>query len=266
MPSLFLFQPGSRAAGLSVLVHLLALFALPGLARQENPPPLLATLRLQVAAAEQGAAVAVKVLPAKSLPQPVPDPEPHPARPRNADAPPASPAHPPKQTKALPSTPVLAAAAAMPAVVPAASEPVAALSPAAPSTVAEAVAAPVRSSATAAITAAATGAATVPPTANADALASYRRQLSDLFASKHDYPRLAAMRGWEGEVRLRLRVARRGNVLGVQLDHSSGYEVLDRHALAMLEGHGDLPPLPETLDAREIQLVLPINYRLRRTT
>lgn len=74
------------------------------------------------------------------------------------------------------------------------------------------------------------------------------------------------MRGWEGEVRLHLKVARQGKLLSVELDQSSGYEVLDRHALALLAGHGDLPPLPESLAAREIQLVLPISYRLRKTT
>ena len=53
------------------------------------------------------------------------------------------------------------------------------------------------------------------------------------------------MRGWEGEVRVRVRVARKGSLLGVTLDHSSGYEILDKHALAMLEGLGGLPALPE---------------------
>ena len=104
------------------------------------------------------------------------------------------------------------------------------------------------------------------PDAEADALAAYRRQLIDLFAHQHSYPRLAALRGWEGEVRLRLKVARKGNLIDVQLDRSSGFEVLDQHALNLIEGYGGLPPLPDALARQEISVVVPINYKLRKTT
>ena len=63
-----------------------------------------------------------------------------------------------------------------------------------------------------------------------------------------------------------MKVARKGNLLGVQVDRSSGFEVLDQHALAMLEALAGLPPLPEALEANEIQVVVPINYKLKKTT
>lgn len=102
--------------------------------------------------------------------------------------------------------------------------------------------------------------------AQADVLAGYRQRLTELFARGYEYPRVAALRGWEGEVRLRLKVARKGNLLGVHLDRSSGFDVLDQHALALLEGHGSLPPLPEALEVSEIQVIVPINYKLKKTT
>lgn len=102
--------------------------------------------------------------------------------------------------------------------------------------------------------------------AQSDMLASYRQRLTELFARGYEYPRIAALRGWEGEVRLRLKVARKGNLLGVHLDRSSGFAVLDQHALALLEGHGNLPPFPEALEGSEIQVIVPINYKLRKTT
>ncbi|HLO63223.1 MAG TPA: TonB family protein, partial [Azonexus sp.] len=102
--------------------------------------------------------------------------------------------------------------------------------------------------------------------AQSDMLAAYRQRLTELFARGYEYPRVAAMRGWEGEVRLRLKVARKGNLLGVALDRSSGFDVLDQHALSMLEGHGSLPPLPDALEGNEIQVIVPINYKLRKTT
>lgn len=99
-----------------------------------------------------------------------------------------------------------------------------------------------------------------------DVLAAYRQRLTALLAGQQEYPRVAALRGWEGEVRLRLRVARKGNLLGVQLDHSSGFAVLDQHAVAMLEALASLPPLPEALEVNEIQVVVPINYKLKKST
>jgi protein TonB len=113
--------------------------------------------------------------------------------------------------------------------------------------------------------AAGTGAATPAPTQSV-LLGAYRQRLTELLAGQQHYPRVAAQRGWEGEVRLRLQVARKGNLVSVQLDRSSGFEVLDQHALAMLEQLASLPPLPEGLDASEIQVVVPVNYRLRKAT
>jgi len=45
-----------------------------------------------------------------------------------------------------------------------------------------------------------------------------------------------------------------------------GRDKLDQHALAMLEQLASLPPLPEALDANEIQVVVPVNYKLKKTT
>lgn len=107
-----------------------------------------------------------------------------------------------------------------------------------------------------------------PPVAAApsqeDLLANYRRRLTDLLARQQEYPRVAAMRGWEGEVRVRVRVARKGSLLGVTLDHSSGYDILDKHAIAMLEGLGGLPALPDEFGSSELQVVVPVSYSLRK--
>jgi protein TonB len=99
-----------------------------------------------------------------------------------------------------------------------------------------------------------------------EVLEAYRRRLGELPARHQKYPRVAALRGWEGEVRLRLKVARKGNLRGVALDRSSGFEVLDQHALAMLEALAGLPPLPEALDRNEILVVVPINFKLKKAT
>jgi protein TonB len=95
-------------------------------------------------------------------------------------------------------------------------------------------------------------------------LNGYGQRLSELFSRQQQYPRLAAQRGWEGEVRLRLSVARQGTLAAVRLESSSGFAVLDRHALAMIEQLQQLPAPPAELEMNEVQVVVPVHYKLRK--
>lgn len=69
------------------------------------------------------------------------------------------------------------------------------------------------------------------------------------------------MRGWEGEVTLVLTIARKGGLLAVRISHSSGHEILDQHALSLVENGEPLPAPPET-DA-PLEITVPVLYRLR---
>ena len=226
-----------RLLGLSLLVHA-GLFVGIGWQRKTLPdplPPLMATLRLVTVSPvvpEPGVAAARAVPPVAPLPPKARQQEAA-VVPRSAPRvmQPAGPANVPAQT-----------------------------SPAAAAPMAETAPAP------AAQPVAETGRGETSVRQQGDLLAAYRQRLAELFARGIEYPRIAALRGWEGEVRLRLKVARRGNLLGVALDRSSGFDVLDQHALALLAGYGDLPPLPEALEAGEIQVIVPIQYKLRKTT
>jgi len=244
--------------GLSVLLHGALLLALPRL--PVTPPALptiVASIRLVMPEASAPAQPAPAAQPA---PEQTPErtaPAPRPSRAERAEALPVlaapQPARPLVRPRPAAATPL--ESAAQPTTPPASQ-------PAMPTEIA--VAAPRSAEPTPVLPA-----ATPHPTAqraSTEAIDSYRRQLTDLFAREHEYPRVAAMRGWEGEVRLRLRVARRGQLLGVRVDRSSGFEVLDQDALALLEGHGKLPPLPEALEVAEIEVVVPITYRLRKAT
>ncbi|NTV71427.1 MAG: energy transducer TonB [Azonexaceae bacterium] len=222
---------------LSILLHA-TLFAVTSWQRKNGPislPPILASIRL-VAVTESGpvaaAAPAPATVPQKARQEAIRTERPAPrvtqtAGPANVPAPVAS-------STVATSSDKLASAPAAPAA------PVAETARPAP--------------------------AVAPQRPQSEILDSYRQRLGELLARHQEYPRIAAMRGWEGEVRLRLKVARKGNLLGIALDRSSGFEVLDQHALAMLEALAGLPPLPESLDSNEIQVVVPINYKLKKTT
>lgn len=215
--------------GLSIALHG-GLFLFNTWQQQRPPldlPPIMASIRL-LAPIESGSPAVVVPAPA-AIPQKV----------RQATS--------RRENRSSPVAQAFAGPANVPAQAAAGSAPAAVAAPAAEAVSAAAVAAP-------------------PPAAAPDLLAAYRQQLTRLLAGQREYPRIAALRGWEGEVRLRLRVARKGNLLAVALDRSSGFEVLDQHALAMLAAFSGLPPLPEGLDSSEIQVVVPIHYKLNKAT
>lgn len=220
---------------LSILLHS-TLFALTSWQRQNGPislPPIFASIRV-IAVTEPGPVAEVAPAPA-AVPQKARQDASRTERPAPRVTQTAGPANVPA-TVASPSS-SMASESVAPA---AASAPIAEAARPAP--------------------------AIAPQRPQSEVLEGYRQRLGELFARHQEYPRVAAMRGWEGEVRLRLKVARKGNLLGVVLDRSSGFDVLDQHALAMLETLASLPPLPEALEANEIQVVVPINYKLKKTT
>jgi len=115
-------------------------------------------------------------------------------------------------------------------------------------------------------TATAVAAPSVVKATDSNALALYGQALSELFARQQRYPRLAEMRGWEGDVLLQLRIARKGALLDVQVSHSSGFDILDRSAMQLVQG-SPLPPLPAALGQGgddELKITVPIHYRLSR--
>ncbi len=230
-----------RILAISVALHA-SLFILIKAHRQHEPielPPILASLRL-IAPTESSEPATVEAAPPVATPPVKTRPKPPPVETR--PTPTAKwVAAPVKLATDAPSSSHVASTS--PAPIP--SEPVTAAAPS-PPTVSAAPASP--------------------PRLQADLLERYRQRLGELLARQQEYPRVAALRGWEGEVRLRLKVARKGNLVAVQLDRSSGFDVLDQHALAMLEGYGTLPALPDGLEANEIQVVVPVNYKLRKST
>ncbi len=246
-------RPLKIAIGASIAVHLLALAWQhgPQLPRADDPPPLHIVLR-----------------PAAARPASVPTPAPAPVA-----IPAATPlTRPPVRVEAPHPPAVLTRPAAVES--PRPTPPAAASHAAAP---AETAPAPTAAPAAPAIETAARPAAAVtvahaapPPATAADEtpdpalLERYGRSLSALFARQQNYPRLAAMRGWEGEVQLRITVARKGNIVATQIVRSSGFEVLDQNAIQLVSTAGPLPQPPENLHKQEIQIVVPVRYKLEK--
>lgn len=98
-----------------------------------------------------------------------------------------------------------------------------------------------------------------PPTETAALLqASLGKQLSEYF----NYPGLARKRGWQGQVKLRLRIEGNGNLSNIRLYKSSGYPSLDNAALKSLQRVARLPDASTWLHGMHYDIVVPVEYHL----
>lgn len=78
------------------------------------------------------------------------------------------------------------------------------------------------------------------------------------------YPFAAQRAQQQGTAWLRFTVDRRGHVLAVRLDRGSGVEALDEESLAVVQRAQPLPPPPDELGGAPVEVVLPLQFRLRR--
>ena len=75
------------------------------------------------------------------------------------------------------------------------------------------------------------------------------------------YPRLAVKRNWQGKVLLSLRVTSSGKIKNIQLNQSSGYEILDQAAMNSLSKVDNLPEISSWLPF-DIDIEFPVVYKL----
>jgi len=77
-----------------------------------------------------------------------------------------------------------------------------------------------------------------------------------------NYPLLARRRGWQGIVRVGMRVEANGRLTHLHLVEPSPYSVLNTAAIASLSQLARLPNAGTWLQGRQVDLVIPVEYRL----
>lgn len=77
------------------------------------------------------------------------------------------------------------------------------------------------------------------------------------------YPRDARLRRQEGVVYLRFVMNRRGDVVSLDIERSSGISSLDHESMALLRRSEPLPALPMEVASEQLELVVPIFFSLR---
>ncbi|HBM12475.1 MAG TPA: energy transducer TonB [Rhodospirillaceae bacterium] len=94
--------------------------------------------------------------------------------------------------------------------------------------------------------------------------ADYIATLQAWLARHKEYPRSAQKRGQEGTALLYFVIDRNGQVLEHRLRESSGYRVLDKEVMAMIERAQPLPRIPDDMPMQQMELVLPVQFFLRQ--
>ncbi len=94
------------------------------------------------------------------------------------------------------------------------------------------------------------------------ALGQYGSTLGRAIAKHKQYPKIAAMRGWQGECLLDLKLDGNGNVLSASVKESSGHEALDKQALEMVHKASPFPAPPDALRGRSFNITVPVSFKL----
>lgn len=90
----------------------------------------------------------------------------------------------------------------------------------------------------------------------------YGNLLAREIAKHKQYPKVAQMRGWQGETTIELQIDANGNVLSSKIHDPSGYEVLDKQALEMVKKASPFPAPPDALRGRTFNILVPVSFRL----
>jgi TonB family protein len=88
-----------------------------------------------------------------------------------------------------------------------------------------------------------------------------RKSLMRLVYSRFKYPVLARRKGWQGVVKLDIRIESDGRISRLHVEQTSGYPVLDRAALQALR-LASVPDAEHWMRGQAINIIIPVEYRL----
>lgn len=97
---------------------------------------------------------------------------------------------------------------------------------------------------------------------SAQQLSRIKSSLNKSFQRYFNYPRLAQRKGWQGTVKLGVRIESNGQLSQIRLLSTSGFAVLDKAALNSLHQISTLKDVDGWLNGLHLDTVLPVQYKL----
>jgi protein TonB len=105
---------------------------------------------------------------------------------------------------------------------------------------------------------------TVPGTGHsAVAAAAFQSALWAAIENVKEYPPAARSRHQTGRVRVGFTLKKDGGITAIHLSEPSEYDLLNEAALDTLRRLGQFKPIPDEVAAGDLNLIVPINFRMR---
>ncbi|MDD5155459.1 MAG: TonB family protein [Candidatus Omnitrophica bacterium] len=101
-----------------------------------------------------------------------------------------------------------------------------------------------------------------PAETKADPITVYSQIVQNRVLKNISYPSLAKEAGFQGTVKLGLRIAYSGKLLDVVVRQPSGYKILDEQAVNAAKGIESFPPFPPAINKDELWIGVTILYKL----
>ena len=92
---------------------------------------------------------------------------------------------------------------------------------------------------------------------------SYSTTVTKAISKQKKYPRIAQMRGWQGEIIAILEIDGQGNLLTSKIEKTSGFKILDKEVIAMIKRATPLPAPPMELKSKILKINVPISFKLQ---
>jgi protein TonB len=93
-------------------------------------------------------------------------------------------------------------------------------------------------------------------------LESYSSLLANAIAKYKQYPKIAQMRGWQGDIVLEVKLNGDGALISSKIIKGSGFDVLDNEGLEMVKRASPFPLPPEILKGKSFTILVPIRFKL----
>lgn len=121
----------------------------------------------------------------------------------------------------------------------------------------------IKSTAIAASFVAAASIAGVSSSVQADEIKDWRVSVVKQIAKKHIYPRSAISREIEGKARVRITMARSGEITNFEILEPTGQSILDKTIPKIIKKLSPLPEPPASLPDDKLSFVIPFTWRLQ---
>jgi len=104
----------------------------------------------------------------------------------------------------------------------------------------------------------------ISPSAIKKSFESYSAKLTKSIARQKRYPRIAQMRGWQGEIIIDLKIDGQGNLIKAKIKRGSTFKILDTEGMNMVKRASPFPKPPKALESKIFNVIVPISFKLQQ--